>query len=339
MNTLKRSFFFLILLFSTTASYALPVETAAELIDVVYTWVDGSDPRWHVIFSEYALKEGVSAAAVAKRRFKDHEELRYSLRSIHTYAPWVHHIYIVTFGQRPSWLAESPMITIVDHTELFKNPQHLPTFNSMAIECNLHHIRGLQEHYLYFNDDVFLGRNTTPNDYFTPTNKMKVFLSKRPLPTGAPIPGEEGFISASKNTGSLLNTLFSEEQRYMHSHTPYPTLKSFVKYVESRFSKIFDQVSSHRFRSLHDYTITNGLIPYVALNTGHGEQTFDSWVTNTFGVDPKHDHKDFKKLMVDRPKFFCLQDGADEDNPESLQLLNSFLEEYFPLPAPWEKKR
>ena len=34
----------------------------------------------------------------------------------------------------------------------------LPTFSSPAIEANLHRIPGLSEHFLYFNDDVFLGK-------------------------------------------------------------------------------------------------------------------------------------------------------------------------------------
>lgn len=32
-------------------------------------------------------------------RFEDNEELRYSLRSVEKFMPWVRHIYIVTNGQ------------------------------------------------------------------------------------------------------------------------------------------------------------------------------------------------------------------------------------------------
>ena len=311
-----------------------------DLIDVVYTWVDGSDPQWQALLEKYSQKAPgeVTARAVAKRRFKDHDELRYSLRSIYQFAPWVNHIYIVTFGQRPTWLKETSMISIVDHQDIFTNPNDLPTFNSMAIECHLHNIPNLQEHYLYFNDDVFLGAPTTPQDYFTPEDKMKIFLSKRRIPTGDPVPGEEGFFAASKNTGTLLDATYEPASRYMHAHTPYPTLKSFVASLEKQFSTIFAAVSSHRFRSLHDYTITNGLIPYAALYTGHGELISDQRTTLSFGADPSHDIKMFKKLLLDRPRFFCIQDGADDENPLSLSLLSSFFNEYYPLPAPWEKK-
>lgn len=36
-------------------------------------------------------------------RYRDNQELRYSLRSIYRYAPWVRRIYIVTNGQVPNW--------------------------------------------------------------------------------------------------------------------------------------------------------------------------------------------------------------------------------------------
>ena len=44
------------------------------------------------------------------------QELRYSLRSIQTFAPWVRHVYLVTNGQIPSWLnLDSPRLTVVTH--------------------------------------------------------------------------------------------------------------------------------------------------------------------------------------------------------------------------------
>ena len=44
------------------------------------------------------------------------QEMRYSLRSIEKYAPWVRHVYIVTNGQIPSWLnLDNPRLTLVTH--------------------------------------------------------------------------------------------------------------------------------------------------------------------------------------------------------------------------------
>ena len=57
---------------------------------------------------------------------------------------------------------------------IFRNKSHLPTFSSPAIEANIHHIPGLSNRFIYFNDDVFLGAPTMPDDFFTSVGQ-KVF--------------------------------------------------------------------------------------------------------------------------------------------------------------------
>ena len=53
---------------------------------------------------------------VSSSRFQDNEELRYSLRSVERFAPWVRHVFIVTNGQIPSWLnLDYPRVTLVPH--------------------------------------------------------------------------------------------------------------------------------------------------------------------------------------------------------------------------------
>ena len=73
------------------------------------------------------------------RRFRDREELRYSLRSLEKHAPWVRHVYLITNGQIPGWLnMDNPRITVVPHEDIFEDQSHLPTFSSSAIEANIH---------------------------------------------------------------------------------------------------------------------------------------------------------------------------------------------------------
>lgn len=136
-------------------------------IDVVYTWVNGTDPRWkqekefwhkHWIASltgQPLPVWGQEAEVKGKddsnsdNRFRDNEELRYSFRSLEKYAPWVRHIYVVTDGQIPSWLdIESPKISIVKHRDIFANKSHLSVFSSPAIEWNLDNIPGLSDMFL-----------------------------------------------------------------------------------------------------------------------------------------------------------------------------------------------
>lgn len=105
-------------------------------IDVVYTWVNGSDP----VFLESLQKHvSIMDLGVTASRFSDKDELRYSLRSLEMYAPWVRHVYIVTNGQIPSWLdMDNPRVTLVTHEDIFLNKSDLPTFSSPAIESHIH---------------------------------------------------------------------------------------------------------------------------------------------------------------------------------------------------------
>lgn len=103
---------------------------------------------------------------------------RYSLRSLEKNAPWIRHIFIVTNGQVPTWLDTSnPKVSIVTHKEIFKNPKVLPTFSSPSIEMNLHHIRGLSDYFIYFNDDVFLGSPVTPSDFISLEQGQMLYAS------------------------------------------------------------------------------------------------------------------------------------------------------------------
>ena len=171
-----------------------------DVIDIVYTWVNGSDPLFlkelhyyqyldqinktniqnNTTFSssENIDDDNIYADRVAKNRFRDNEELRYSLRSIWKYAPWVNKIHILTNGQIPYWLnTNHPKINIVTHEDVFVNKSHLPTFSSPAIEAHIHRIPNLAENFIYFNDDVMLGNYIYPDDFYTKSNGHKIYFA------------------------------------------------------------------------------------------------------------------------------------------------------------------
>lgn len=139
----------------------------SEKIDIVYTWCDGSDPEFRRTKNECLKKHNITVDnnTDEKLRYQNNDELKYSLRSVEKYAPWANHIYIVTNNQRPEWLKDNDKITIVDHKEIIPADK-LPTFNSVCIENYLVNIPDLSDHFLYFNDDIFLTKMTKPEDFF-----------------------------------------------------------------------------------------------------------------------------------------------------------------------------
>ena len=123
--------------------------------------------------SDAEEKAGIANAA----RYRDHDELRFSLRSLEQNVPWVRHVYLVTNGQVPPWLdAERKDITVVEHASLYPNRSHLPTFSSPSIEMHIHRIRNLSRCFLYLNDDVLFGQPVSRDDFET-SSGQRVYLA------------------------------------------------------------------------------------------------------------------------------------------------------------------
>ncbi|MEA4904481.1 MAG: stealth family protein, partial [Petrimonas sp.] len=120
-------------------------------IDLVYLWVDGDDPKWLEKKRQFTGKVADCSEGNNKGRYVNNGELKYSLRSVEKYVPWIRRIYIVTDDQCPAWLQrDHPRIRIVDHTEILPE-EALPCFNSSVIEYFIYKIPGLSEHFLLAN--------------------------------------------------------------------------------------------------------------------------------------------------------------------------------------------
>ena len=145
-------------------------------IDVVIPWVDGNDPKHKKKINSYLNDKDIARIPGAyNTRFASINEIKYSILSILKFAPFVRNIFIVTDSQNPNiekyikdlFPGRLNSIQIVDHKEIFEGfEQFLPTFNSRTIDRLLWRIKGLSNHYIYFNDDIFLIRNVKPEDWF-----------------------------------------------------------------------------------------------------------------------------------------------------------------------------
>ncbi len=148
-------------------------------IDLVFSWVDGSSKEFQAQRAKRMQNYIVGEGDESEARFRQIDELKYALRSIHMYAPWIRRIFVATDSDRPDWLADDPRVTFMPSEKFFADPSVLPTHNSQAVECQLHHIPGLAEHFLYSNDDMFFGRPVGPDMFFSPGGSA---CSSRPTP-------------------------------------------------------------------------------------------------------------------------------------------------------------
>ncbi|KUL42891.1 stealth family protein [Streptomyces regalis] len=311
-------------------------------VDVVYTWVDGEEPEMRAKrarHQEHGIAEILDKETNASR-YTSHDELKYSLRSLAMYADFVRHIYIVTDGQMPHWLDDSaPGITVVDHRDIFP-PDVLPVFNSHAIETRLHHIPGLSEHYLYFNDDVFVGRRVTAEHFFHGSGLMKIPVSPLKIGVGKPHAEETATNSASKNVRQLLLEMFGRMTTNNFMHTPLPQHRETLQSLEELFPQDISRTTASRFRSPQDIAMTAPLLYQYALMTGRGVPGKYSFrYVNISRPDAEKRLADLRRNR--RFDFFCLNDVdvPPEEREQVGARMDEFLENYFPFASPFEKQK
>lgn len=308
-------------------------------IDMVFSWVDGNDPEFSACraaaLADYVVGEGDDADA----RIRQIDELKYALRSVHAFAPWVRRIFIATDSPVPGWLAPHPKITIVRATDHFADLSALPVYNSHAVETQLHHIPGLAEHFLYSNDDMFFGRGLSPTMFFSPGGVTKFIEAGTRIGLGANNPERSGFENAARVNRRLLWERFGKIITRHLEHTAVPLRKSVLSELEREFQEDFARTQASRFRSSTDISVTNSLYHYYALMTGRAVQNESAkmlYVDTTARCGLAKLPKLLKKRRFD---FFCLNDGSfpEVSAQERARAVGEFLESYFPVPAPWEQ--
>lgn len=175
-------------------------------IDFVMIWVDGNDPAWQAEKSKYdqTNKKGDSSVV----RYRSWDNLQYWFRGVEKFAPWVNRIHFVTWGHIPEWLDTSnPKLNIVKHEDYIPK-EYLPTFSANTIELNLHRIEGLAEQFVFFNDDMFITKPVSEEDFFKngipcDTFGLNIIMFNK---------GTAGFFNA--NDVELINSNFKKSEVY-----------------------------------------------------------------------------------------------------------------------------
>jgi len=318
-----------------------------EPIDLVYTWVDGGDPAFLRTLSTFASDaNGAVDLSHDQRQYRDNDELRYSLRSTEKALPWFRHLHLVTNGQVPAWLDTShPKLRLVRHEEIFPDRSHLPTFNSNAIELNLHHIPGLSRQFIYFNDDLFVGRALTRLDFIPSSDRQVFYFEDLPL-HGNP---DEGWIHdrAYAHTRNLVlgNSPGTEVLR-LPAHCPQLYDRDILAALEQEYAEWFRRGSSHRFRQPTDVVLR---VLYTTVGLSRHRTSIDARVLKNGTKDYRfvmlssgvNAAIDFYRLRLSRPGFFCINEDTTLTSPNrvTLRLARMTLWSLFPRPSSFERRQ
>lgn len=237
-----------------------------DRLDIVYTWVDGSDPVWMKKRNAFS-PHNPSSDAADKARFEANDELLFSLRSLFRYFIGLGQVYLVTDGQTPAFMGEfEGRVTVVDHSEIMGDDVARPTFNSHAIESCLHKIEGLSPQYLYLNDDFLLAKPTCPIDFFDTQGRSKVFFSQKTfIPKGKITNNTLAVNAAAINLRDLMLERYGRKIKRKFQHTPVAIHRDLMFEIEARFADEFSLLRQNRFRARTDLSPTGSLYLHYAL--------------------------------------------------------------------------
>lgn len=324
-------------------------------IDAVFTWVDGADSVWleskRALYKEFFGDKGATDDADNPARFQDNDELRYALRSLALYAPWLRAVHLVTADQKPAWL-NPDTVNLVSHKDIFPKDVKLPVFSTRPIEFCVHRVPGLAEHFLYANDDFMLGRPVSWHDFFLPDGRALLWVFKRgPRYMGkllARLGSPSSHASAVARAHRLISDRYGRTYPYVMRHYPKSMTRSSATALWDAFPEEIRATLNAPFRSPNDVSVTM-LYPLYLLAEGLGEARTVNGVRQVcdllrgkgvphMGASIGDDNAAAKMRAIRafRPRTFCLNDSpsASEDDRARLK---TFLAAMFPEPCKYER--
>lgn len=307
-------------------------------VDFVVTWVDGSDPIWCEKKSQFDGSINTSKNSMnSQKAYREWGTFKYWFRGVERFAPWVNKVYLVTDNQSPEWLdVTSPKLVVVDHKEIIDN-KYLPVFSANPIESNIHNIPGLSEHFVFFNDDMYLTAPAAPTDFFSEDGLPKYNTALSPI-----IPERYGtghfqindmeivtsyfsrdeilkngkFLSLKQGVKQVIKSLMYMNSKFIcgfwESHLPYPLLKSTFDLVWNLEKEILEKTSASRFRSPSDTNVW--LFKYWQIASGQyaiGDTNLGALVS----LDNASEDL-WKLLLSQKYRILCVNDGFNIQDEE-----------------------
>lgn len=293
-------------------------------IDLVYNYVNSNDLEWVERRNKFARDNNNSEC-----RFRDNSELRYSLRSVEKYAPWIHKIYIVMDSKSPDWLNESnDKIKVITHEEIMPK-ELLPCYNSTVIEFYIDNIPGLSDIFIYANDDMFFG-NYVNEDFFVCEGKPIVRMAE------AKISPNNYYDRILCNSQNIISKKYNKRLDLIPTHAIDVYSKQSIKSCKDVFSNEFNKVIKNRMRT--DTDIHRVLFHYyLIMNNDCVLKTYqnsDSFVKRVLTVLKKivfpSSYLDYIAYNFDKffnsklprmyfsrgPKLVCLNDSESTSNED-----------------------
>jgi hypothetical protein len=317
----------------------MPSPRVEDSIDVVYTWVDDAWPGYLELLEQHA---NTRHDRNPNRTRDNLQVLKYSLRSLEAFAPWIDQVYLVTCRpQVPTWLNQGS-VRIVHHDE-FMPASHLPTFNSFAIVSNLHRLPGLSRRFMYVEDDRLFGRPVAPADFFDRGRRTLVYEAMRGTPGGdrRDARGASPWNLALAYSNALLDQRFGRKARGQVKFAPLAVDRECWLRMIDTWPDAFERTSASRFRSAKNVAPEH-LYPHYLLESGGGVRVPRAAMLRHAWYQPLNNVRLLQQLGFARlrrfgPKLACLNDNfGKRPNEAAVNVVRRELERWFPRRSRFE---
>jgi hypothetical protein len=288
--------------------------------ELVYTWVDGAAEGYGELCRRYTSRP----QDLNPERYRDpYQLLRYSLRSVERFVPWIERVLLFTCRpQVPDWLSSE--VTVVHHDEIIDS-RFLPTFSPNVIESYLHLLPLQSPVFLYANDDFFFGAPVAREDFLTPGGRLRVYGT---------LMGEQ-LAWRIRDRTQVPSFGFLE-------HTPYPIHRELWGKMLEHYARDVEATRRNRFRCSEDVRMDR-LWRYFLLSQHRARCSVVSGWEVVRGAAFLKLHNDAPRLERQLAnvgkRFLCLNDDQGPSPAPSAQaVVREFLERSYPWPSRWEKR-
>ncbi|KAF2073051.1 hypothetical protein CYY_005634 [Polysphondylium violaceum] len=334
-----------------------------QYIDAVYIWLDESDSN----YLKKRKEEGFELDRNNTNDYRQLDQLKYSLRSLDTYAPWIQNIWIISDDQIPSWYhsnENNQKLQFISLEVLYSNRSHLPTFNRLSIESNLYNLpEQVSNCFLYFNENVVLKSPVNPTDFFDENFNQVLFESdnvfestlydnliekgtiddfyKSLLVSGRLL--DKAWVSDNDNKDNRIHLFNSVIERGVYTFN-----RKILIEMSNELDQQLQQISSQKVKlsttDIHIPFIYNQYVKKLSSNSNNNNSNNSKYqykVTNGFNFYGElSELSTLQDAKETESKVLCLNNNLnplDEFYNQDVEQILKYYNSIFVDPSPWEK--